>query len=449
MTMTRSTRSLGDNLLLGAGHRAGVRWWRLLLTVALCTGAGAAWAFRHPPTYRAECVVEYAQDPSGVARGDALGGVLASDEWYNTQDFLLRGHSVADAVARRLKLHEDRGFFGVRARERFKRQVGDAAARISEELEVARVPRTRLVKVSIVDSDGQRAATIANSVAEVYLQQSLESRLESQRRAMAWLSEQIEQGSQRLAHSESELSRFLEQADAPSLPVAQQQELLTNEIKSLSQILTDARVRRIEQAARVAKLRAAQSENPFEIHTVEVDDNAQVKQLASDYQSTFLKFRELSAQGASGPAVDAEQSRLQTLTERLRVAIAGVVKSAQAELSAAQSVENQVLASLDAAQKQAQELQRHQLAYGRIERERQESATLLATLRERSNAIGIASASGAANARIVERAVPPSKPELPNWPQAAGIGLLVGLAVAAISKRLGRLLAPLRRSVKP
>src|ERR1700712_653555 len=141
MTMARSTRVLGENLLLATRPRPVLRWLRLLVPVALCSGAGAAWAFRNPASYRAETTIEYAQDPALIAKGDALGSVLLTDEWYNTQDFLLRGRSVADAVALELKLNSQRGFFGARARDPFHKTVSDAALRIGEELEVARVPK--------------------------------------------------------------------------------------------------------------------------------------------------------------------------------------------------------------------------------------------------------------------------------------------------------------------
>ena len=435
--MARSTRS-GDLLLPGeAGGLPRARWWRVVVATVVCSAVGAAWALTRPATYRAECIVQYEQEPSASPRGDVISSELGTREWFGTQDFLLASNSVAQGVVQQLKLFNDRNFFGVGSRDRFTGTPADAVERLREHMTVEHVADTRLVRIGVHDVSAKRAAAIANAVADTYLQKALESRVAAQQRAMSWLAEQIESTSQRLQNSESELQAYLEKRDAPALPVEQQQEMLATEIKQFNQILTDARVRRIELAARLAKLRAAHGANPFEVHAAEFDENEQVKQLQAQYQSTVLKYRELAAQSTAGLAVAAEQSKLQLLTEQLRAVIAGILKSAQGELSAAQSVENQLQTSLDKTSAAARELLSQQLKHGRLDRERSEAAELLKTLRDRSTAIGVASAGGTTNGRVLEAATQPAKPTPPPLARGMGLGAVCGLLLAAGLKRIG------------
>lgn len=426
--MARGGRSTGAEWL--PKETSGSAPWPLLAALLLCTGTAAAWLTSQPLEYRAACVVQYEQEPSSTGSVAAVSSVVGGLEWYRTQDFLIASNSVAEAVVARLRLENDRGFVSQRAGESVVQVRAKAAARLRESLSVERVPETRLVRITIVDTDSKRAAELANVVAETYLAASREGREMSHQRAVAWLAAQVDGTAERLQRTEAEMQRFFEQRKASELPLAEHRELLAAELKQLSQVLTETRVRKIELAAKVAKLKAAQRDNPFEVHTSEVDANEQAKQLAAEYQAALLRHRALNVtQGANAPTAQLESSRLQGLSEQMRAVVVGIAQSSQAELAAVQSVEAQLQASLLIASDTVKGLQQQELQYGRLNRERDDAAALLKALQERAAAINLANSVGLAGGRIVETARPPATHSTPWMRPLVCLGLSLAVLV--------------------
>ncbi len=462
-------------------------WW--IAATALVSALGAAyWTRQREPRYEAECLLEYGREPGTLASGAA--DALSSEEWYRTQDFLLTSTSIATRVVDELRL--DRAFLAPkvgpsllepRTRNNSEQASADALEMLRANLAVGRVEGTHLVRIKFEDSDPKRAALIANTVAEVYLRKSLEDRTASTERAVTWLSEQIDATNSRLTRTEGELQTYFEHKQAPALPLPERQAMLTDEIKSLNQRLVDARVHRIELAARLAKLRAAaQNPNPFEVHADEIDENDQVRQLRTDYLALVIRQRELAAtrrapsakrteqltadaegadrtaagaeladhvatdgDGLHGDGRDAGQTKLTALWEAMQAAIAGVARSAQAELNAAQQVEAQLQATLEKANATGRELQQQQLEYNRLERERSEAETFLKALRERSATAGLAAATGIWNAKVVEPAIPPPHPAALPLVLNAGLGAILGSLLAVNLALLLRFFRPAAR----
>jgi len=75
-------------------------------------------------------------------------------------------------------------------------------------LTVERSPRTYVVVVSVKSTSPEKAAKLANAVADAFAVDALDARLESARRASSWLSERLSQLKIQLRDSEEAVSRF-------------------------------------------------------------------------------------------------------------------------------------------------------------------------------------------------------------------------------------------------
>jgi uncharacterized protein involved in exopolysaccharide biosynthesis len=94
---------------------------------------------------------------------------------------VLRSKGIAEQTVARLRLTD---------REPFK-SSSDSASLFIGHVGVEPVPESRLVLVTVTHRDPREAALWANTLADVYIEQSLATRVESARKAMEWLQERL------------------------------------------------------------------------------------------------------------------------------------------------------------------------------------------------------------------------------------------------------------------
>jgi uncharacterized protein involved in exopolysaccharide biosynthesis len=406
------------------------------VTPLVLAASSMVWTINQPTRHLASCVVEYGREPNQRADNPAN-----AEEWYRTQDYLLASNATLSRVVKELGLDRDRAFLEARPGQRLGGAADLAVTKLSERITVMRIPDTRLVRVHVEDPDPKRAARVANAIVEAYLEKSRLDRIESARRAADWVNEQIAATSARVATSDRELQTYLEGQQQSGLPLPEQQAIVAAEIKQLHQLLTEARVERITQEARLATLKPAeQAVDPFDVHTVEVDGHEQVKRLRAEYQDVLLKQRELgAAQGADGQAAQLAQVKVDALREQMRKVVDGIITTAKSGVSTATAVESQLRAALQQSHAQARRLQLQQLQYDRIVRTRAEGETLLKALGEVSPAAEVSLSA----ARVVDPATaaprPVPAPLVRNGLLWALFGVPLGLLLSLLAGRHKRL----------
>jgi polysaccharide biosynthesis transport protein len=407
-----------------------------VLSALTCVLGAAIWTAAQPEPFRAECILQYERSEVHSSGGPA-DDLAAASEAQRTQDFLLTSDAVLDRVVKALKLDRDRGLLGESKRTRLPVTHALVMQRLKAHVTAQHVPGTRLVRVMVEDDDAQRAAAIANAISTAYLDHMLDAQMAARQRSHAWLSAQIETASARLQQLDQEIQTVLSEGSAQGLADEAQLEMLTNEIKSLSLSITAVRVQQIEVVATLAKLKAAHRDDPFDMHAREFDDNTHVQSLRAAYIEATLKLRELGAEDSDAGMERSElERRISGLYETTRRELDGIVRSFTLEATQAQSVEGQLRRSLDAANEAAAALRSRQLKRSRVDRERAEALRLLDTLRERASTVGMSGALGTSDAKVVAVADAPHKRESRPWARNLGLATLVGVALAAVVRRL-------------
>lgn len=131
--------------------KLGRRWWWVLL---LCPTLAAAVAFlvssAMTPIYRAEAtlLIEQSQVPGTIQYND----ILAAERLTRTYSRLVTTRSVLEETIARLNLSL-------------------TPEQLQEQIEVTAVRDTQLVKVAVLDPSPERAATVANTLAQVFIEQ--------------------------------------------------------------------------------------------------------------------------------------------------------------------------------------------------------------------------------------------------------------------------------------
>ena len=89
--------------------------------------------------------------------------------------------------------------------------VRDAINNLRSALNVTRSPEAQVLNISIAWKDPDRAAQLANAVADAYVVDQLDARLESAKRASGWLSDRLVELRSQLRDSENAVAKFREE----------------------------------------------------------------------------------------------------------------------------------------------------------------------------------------------------------------------------------------------
>lgn len=161
------------------------RWW-ILVTALAVTTLVALWTVRLPKVYQATVTLEYDPNPTsplGSSVEDISGQVshfLMSREFFETQNLIIQSRAVAERVVERLGLADDPSFFGKGDDPEWDPVPKEVAAqRLQSKLSLDPIKETRLVRLRIRDNDPERAAALANMVADAYIEKTMEDRLGS------------------------------------------------------------------------------------------------------------------------------------------------------------------------------------------------------------------------------------------------------------------------------
>ena len=187
------------------------RQWRL---IALVTGlvliAGVAYLAVVPKKYTAQADMIIDTKRMTWAQSELQAeNRLVEDASVESEIETTRSESVANNVARKLKLTEDPEFVGtgVGLRTRLLSWIGIGAgpeqaatddelmrrvlATLSGNLRVTRLGRSYIEQIAYTSLDRDKAARIANAFAEAYIEDQLQAKFEATHRASVWLEQRI------------------------------------------------------------------------------------------------------------------------------------------------------------------------------------------------------------------------------------------------------------------
>lgn len=424
------------------------RWWILLVMLAVTTVV-AVWTVRLPKVYQATVTLEYDPNPTtplGSSIDDASGQVshfLMSREFFETQNLIIQSRTVAERVVEHLGLADDPSFFG----------QGDdagwtpvptsvAAQRLQSKLSLDPIKDTRLVRLRIRDNDPERAATLANAVADAYIEKTMEDRLGSTSAAAEWLTQRLDSTRKQLNESEHTLHEFKKQHNVLSVSLEDRQNLLAEEIRKYNERLTDARARRIELQARLDRLKSVRA-NPGAIHDKGQGDDTELDSLRNTLQSKVTERASLSVRyGDSHPTIRELDGEIQALRAAIGEEVDALVKVAEGDLKEVQAVEAGLSKAQNEAQKAGLELNLREIEYSRLNRQRESSSQLYDLLLQRTAETDLARLLRTTHVRVIDRALVPKEAISPvvglNVLGGAAGGLLLGLAIALLLHQMDR-----------
>jgi capsular exopolysaccharide synthesis family protein len=419
--------------------------WLVPAVAILVTAVVAFWTVRQPKVYEAITTLEYDPHPSqplgtSVKDTDTEINLWEAHEVYQTQNVLLRSRSLAERIVRKLSLHQDLDFLNVPPEKRASFpgiSVERAAEGLMGRIEVSPIRDTRLIRLRVRDGNPERAQLLANTIADTYIEKSLEDRLDTSGRALEWLGTQMQSLKRELEVSERALYNFREANHSLSASLEERQRIITSQLQQYSEALTKVHTQRVQSGARLAVLRellAAANNDPLSIRPETIARDGVVVSLHEDYRKHAGELEKLVVTyGESHPQVRATRSLIAGILQRMQAQIAALVAGVDAEVRELERAERGIQGALEEVNRQGLALSLQEIEYSRLDRERKNKHDLYNLIIQRAAQTDLTRALRVAYARVVDQAVRPGAPVSPRVQLSVIVGALLGLALGVVA----------------
>jgi polysaccharide biosynthesis transport protein len=436
------------------------RRWTVLTFFLVTVVAAAVWTFTTRPTYTATATLRIEREAPRVLVFEEVVRADPEEEYYQTQHRVLQSRTLANRVINLLaldqhpefqELEEATGLGGAGAwlRERLVRWLPvpppppDATAESAVEspltrafrgrLSVQPIRNSRLVNVSFASHHPDLAARVANTLADAFIAQNLDEKTEATRYATQFLGTQLEDARAKLEDSEKRLNAFLKSKDILFVDEDERGarlDLVTQQLRVLSDALLEARARRIAKESVVAQVRGqnldalpAVLENPVVASLKE-----ELAKLEGEYRQLAQTFK------PEYPRVQRAEQAIQELRRQLAIESRRIVVGLEADYRAALRTERELQKSVDDHRRLSLRLGDQLAEYRLLRREVDTNQGLYASLLTRLKETGVSSALLTSNISVVDRAEAPLHPSKPrkglNLLLAGVLGLLGGVGLA-------------------
>lgn len=426
-----STTALDSEPGASAGSQFDLRYyadllWRgrlLIATSAVVTlGLGILVGYLQTPEYRAGTMLKIEPPmPAFLSVTDALvggGNYWQHSDFYNTQYRILRSTGLGEKVVEQLKLKD---------RPPFKDHPAPGSFFMSH-VTVEPVPETRLVNVLVTHRDPKEAALWANTLADVYIEQSLSSRVESARRAYEWLQERLAATQKGMRDAQDRLFKSYQSQDlfVPEGSVS----AVTASITKLNEDHIDAQARRISLEAALKQMSQMRSRGQSLDTVPQVASDQLATSLSGQLAALKLELTRLKGKYKEGhPEVQKVQAQIEQVRKAREERATQIMSGLQAELNQLGRREAEIKTAIDDQKAQAATQSRKGAELEALRKEAESSKNLYEVLLQKLHETDIAASIRTDTVTLVERAGLPRSPVRPNKMKIAGMALLIGLLV--------------------
>jgi capsular exopolysaccharide synthesis family protein len=401
--------------------------WRGRVLITACAlvaaGLGLVVGFMQTPEYQAGVMLQIEPPtPTFMNVTDALlagnGSYWQNSDFYNTQWKVLRSKGLGEKVVERLKLKDQPPF----------KDNPDPGGLFMNHVGIDPIPESRLVVVSVTHTDPKEASLWANTLAEAYIDQSIEQRVDSAKKAYQWLQERLSATQTSMREAQDRLFKSYQSQDlfVPEGSVS----AVTSSITKLNDDFIAAQARRItieaalKQVADMRQSGASLDAVPqVASDGVVLGFNSQVASLTVDLSRLSEKFKE------GHPEVQKVQAQIAQVKKAKDARAAEIVAGLNAEFQQLRKRELELKAAIDGQKSQAAQQSRKATELETIKKEADSAKGLYEVLLQKLNETDIAASIRSNNATVVEKASPPLSPVRPQKRKIAAMALLLGLAL--------------------
>jgi len=413
------------------------------------------------PVYRSTAVVQINHETARILRIEDFEAAPRSwqgvEQFYQTQYEILRGRQLAEDVVARLEVHDHPELTGeIRQRslmgelQALPRRIAAvfrgtpeadpnravltpeqqrsiairrAGSFLRSRIQVTPRPNSRLVNVSVSSFDPAFAARLANAVVEEYVRSTMQRRYDAGQEAREFLQDQLDEMRISLERADQNLIDFAQDNGVADLQ--ERVDMAKSALRNLNDRLSATQGDLVQMRAFRQLIENGRGND---IRLVVNDD--QIRSLESQRADLSTEYASLSQRFMDDyPAVVELRSRMDEIdaqiAERRESIINDVLseyRNLEAEVTALQNAINDREAGILGLSQQG-------VQYNILRREFETNRELYDGMLQRLKEIGVAAGAQENNIAVIDSALRPGAPYLPNVQRNLAMALALGLAV--------------------
>ncbi len=312
---------------------------------------------------------------------------------------------------------------------------------IRSRIRVEPIMDTRLVNVSVEDTDPVFARDIANAVAQSYIDYHMTSRLETARGSMTWLTEQLRDMKEKIKESEKNFYEFKEREGIFS--IEGKQRIDTQRIAEVNSYYGNAKSKRLELEATIQELRKILDHNAGERSPPTIVKTGVLQDLYGELVMSEIELSKLQkTYRGKHPLILELNSRIQQIKDTFDAELKKTLNNLNSEHKVLKNRERSLLSTIRQYETEALALNKKEMRYAILEREVETNKELHNLLLTKFKETNIAEDMNITNIRLVKPAVTPEIPIKPkkklNLILGAIMGLMTGIGFAFFLEYLDR-----------
>lgn len=407
-------------------------------------------AFNMTPIYRSTAsIMIQTERPKILSLDDMVKAQQGSQaDYYQTQAEILKSRELAEKVAKKLDLIANLLMDPRRKKPAFWKKwlafakgsgMTDQKAmklvveEVRKGLTIGLVRNSQIINISFDSPDKLLAAAIPNALAEAYIDNDLEARVEMTQKANAWLTQRMGGLRKRLEESEHALQDYREQANI----VDTKGIALNGAGKQLDQISVDLiaarqRLAEAETANDQVKVLQGQPISAYESIPA-VLKNALFQQAKENESKAEQKVAELSQRyGRLHPKMIAAQSDLRAAKENLRLQVNAVVGAIQKEYEMAKANEFAAEQAQGRMRSDIQNISKKEFQLNVLQRDVDSNRQLYDLFMNRAKETNVGADLQSTVARVVDSAIPSDFPVKPKKKLIVALAMVAGLFIGTL-----------------
>jgi len=401
------------------------RRWLAVSTFAVVVVGVILWTFVQTPIFEGAVKILIDREPPRVVNIQEVQPLdSTAQDYYQTQYEIIKSRPVIERAIESMNLS--------RRMPRLM-NVSDPYRALLGAVQVEPKRNTRLVDVKVQDPNPQIAAEVANGIAKAYARFNLESKLNSTREALAWLSEQMNELKAKVQDSEVALQKYREKSGIVGME--QQRNITGQKMMDLNRAFFEAQAARLGVESRMKELTSLAKGSLQSGLLLTSKDNPLLQKLISDASDVEVQLsKALKTYKEKHPEVLKLRSQMDQIQEKMRAEVQISLRSVEAEYRVAKGREDALAARTEQTKKETLDLNEKEIQYSALQRETSSNQQLYDVVLKRVKETGLSGGLETNNIRIIEEAHVPTGPVRPriilNIALALVVGTMLGVGAA-------------------
>jgi polysaccharide biosynthesis transport protein len=318
------------------------------------------------------------------------------------------------------------------------RQMAATVRQLLQKLQIEQNAKSYVISINFTSPDPQKAARIANAVAQLYVSGQREEKLAATTDAAAWLTNRVKQLRQAVLESDRKIDEY---RNAHQIVSSKLGSLGEQELANLNLEVVTARAERAEKEVRLQRAREVRSRRGSYESLAEVMSSPVVIGLRQQEAAVLQKEAQLSKEfGPLHPIMLEVAAEKENLASKIDLEVGNILANLENEVAVARSREQALAEALGEAKDRSAVTNRAEIELRQLERESEANRSLYESFLTRLKQLEEQLDLVRPDAKVVSLAAVPQNPSFPKPKAMIVIGftssVMLGVLMAMLRERL-------------